>query len=493
MFNQDFYPTPKTLIDQIMVGENVINKTILEPSAGSGNIVNWLNEHGAREVLACEIEPRLRRMLSGCQLIGDDFLKLEGGRISHCQYIIMNPPFSRAEDHLRHAWEIAPAGCTIVCIMPSTVFDNTYSRDRKALKDLVNLYGSIQRLGECFRNAERTTNVNVSVVKMYKEGSGENEFADYFFDQTDMDDQGSGVAGVMGYDAIRDLVNRYKGAVELYDQAMEVSTHINELTNFDNMIVNKAGYIHSNPSSIRFGAYWKGSDREKPQEITRQIFKNQLKKDAWRFVFRLLDLKKYATNKLMQQIDRFVEQQEKIPFTMRNIYLMLDAVMQTNGQRMDLCLVDAFELICSFSYENSTAGEGWKTNSDFMVNRRFIIPYLAGYDPRWPSDTVKESFSAYTYWSKLDDVEKALCYLIGQRYECDFHDNLRARFIDAQAKWGEWFDLGQFFRARAYKKGTVHFEFKDEEIWMKFNAAVARIKGWNFIGTNSKNTKKKKG
>lgn len=491
MFNQDFYPTPETLIDQIMVGENVINKTILEPSAGSGNIVNWLNEHGAREVLACEIEHRLRRMLSGCQLIGDDFLKLETHKISHCQYIVMNPPFSRAEDHLRHAWEIAPAGCTIVSIMPSSVFDNTYSKDRKALKDLVNLYGSIQKLGECFRNAERTTNVNVSVVKMYKEGSGEEEFADYFFDKTDMD-QGSGVAGVMGYDAIRDLVNRYKGAVELYDQAMEVSNKINDLTNFDSMVNDKAGYIHRNPSSIRFGAYWKGSDTEKPQEITRQIFKNQLKKDAWRFVFRLLDLKKYATNKLMEQIDRFVEQQEKIPFTMRNIYLMLDAVMQTNGQRMDSCLVDAFELICSFSYENSTAGEGWKTNSDYMVNRRFIVPNVASYDPRWPSSHVDCGYVGLEKWSKIEDVEKALCHLTGTAYPNDVSKTIRNQFRNSNALWGEWFDCGLFFRCRAYKKGTIHFEFKNEEIWSKFNAEVARIKGWNYIGTNSKNTKKRK-
>jgi hypothetical protein len=41
---------------------------------------------------------------------------------------------------------------------------------------------------------------------------------------------------------------------------------------------------------------------------------------------------------------------------------------------------------------------------------------------------------------------------------------------------GEWYTWG-FFRFRAYKKGTVHFEFLDEEVWAAVNARYARIKG----------------
>jgi hypothetical protein len=40
----------------------------------------------------------------------------------------------------------------------------------------------------------------------------------------------------------------------------------------------------------------------------------------------------------------------------------------------------------------------------------------------------------------------------------------------------EWYEWG-FFRFRAYKKGTVHFEFLDEEVWAMVNARYARIKG----------------
>lgn len=493
MFNQDFYPTPVEVIEQMMMGEDVISKVVLEPSAGSGNIVNWLNDHGAKEVMACEIEPRLRRMLGNtCRLIGEDFLRLESSQVVNLQYIVMNPPFSRAVDHLRHAWEIAPAGCTIVSIMPATVFSNMYSSDRKALRELINLHGNITNIGDAFRHAERTTDAQISIVKMYKEGTGENEFADYFFDQTDMDDQGTGVSGLMPYNALRDLVNRYKCAVERYDAVMKIADEINGFTNFGSMIPKTPESRNvACPNSIRFGAYWNNNNNDNPQKITRDVFKKQLKKDAWRFVFNLLDLKKYATNKLLQQIDLFIEQQSSVPFTMRNIYKMLDAVIQTNDQRMQTCLVDAFESICSFSYENSTAGEGWKTNSDYMVNRRFIIPYMAGYDSRFPTMTVKSNYSLEK-WNKMEDVEKAMCFITGDKFPETYHDGIRYKFDNSNALWGEWFDCGIFFRCRAYKKGTVHFEFKDEDVWMKFNAAVAKAKGWNAIGTNSKNVKKKK-
>lgn len=74
LFNRDFYPTPKSVIDLMMQGEDVTDRIILEPSAGSGNIVQWLVGHGAGCVMACEINDTLRRSLRDCDIIGTDFL-----------------------------------------------------------------------------------------------------------------------------------------------------------------------------------------------------------------------------------------------------------------------------------------------------------------------------------------------------------------------------------------------------------------------------------
>lgn len=71
-------------------------------------------------------------------------------------------------------------------------------------------------------------------------------------------------------------------------------------------------------------------------------------------------MEKYATKQLREQINRFIEQQTNVPFTMGNIYRVIDMVIQTNGQRMKTALLEAFDLICSFSADNSTAGKNGK-------------------------------------------------------------------------------------------------------------------------------------
>ena len=48
--NVDFYPTPVEVIKTMLLGEDIFNKVILEPSAGKGDIVDYLKENGAGEV-----------------------------------------------------------------------------------------------------------------------------------------------------------------------------------------------------------------------------------------------------------------------------------------------------------------------------------------------------------------------------------------------------------------------------------------------------------
>ena len=73
----------------------------------------------------------------------------------------------------------------------------------------------------------------------------------------------------------------------------------------------------------------------------------------------------------------------------------------------------------------------------------------------------------------MEDVCKALCFITGHNY--DFVDSLRSHHD--REEWGEWFYWG-FFRCKAFKKGTVHFEFLDEDVWYKFNQRVAELRGW---------------
>ena len=200
-------------------------------------------------------------------------------------------------------------------------------------------------------------------------------------------------------------------------------------------------------------------------------FKKQLQKESWEFIFRQLKMDRFVTNGVRATINKFIETQVNVPFTMKNIYIMLDMIVKTQGNRMNDSLVDAFDLICSFSAENSTAGEKWRTNANYMINKKFIVPCLCSYDSRWPSRFIKANYSSS--YKNIEDLFKALNYISGENIMLNLYQYLRQNDIP----WGEWFNFG-YFRIKGFKKGTMHFEFLDENLWMEFNQRVAKIKGW---------------
>ena len=465
--NPDFYPTPREVIEQMMMGENVSGKVVLEPSAGSGNIVDWLKENGA-EVIACENDGNCRKLLADkCRLIADDFLTVTPEQVSHVDYIVMNPPFSKGAEHILHAFEIAPPGCTVVALCNSDSVDeyHRYSRNKELFEN-IRLYGYSERLGEVFKTAERRTEVSVALVKLYKEGRGDEEWGGYMFSQQDEDALNANETdGLVQYNVVRELVNRYIAAVKMFDGVMEAAKKINETA--------RASDDRYSSPPIEFRAVQTTDNRA--TTVTREEYKKQLQKYYWRTIFKMLKMEKYETQSLREQMNRFIEKQVNVPFTMGNVYRVLDMIVQTHGQRMHNALVESFDRICSFSAENSTAGETWKTNANYMVNRKFIVPRLCdGYE--WYSKKPKPYVCISGHGvNELEDICKALCFLTGRDYDEMPHIS---DICDGYLQWGEWFVWG-FFRCKAFKKGTMHFEFLDEDVWYKFNTEVAKTRGWN--------------
>ena len=82
MFNPEFYPTPAEVIEIMLQGEEIENKTILEPSAGKGDIVDYLNEYAAKSVLTCEINEDLQTILkTKSTFLNADFLTVKSEQI----------------------------------------------------------------------------------------------------------------------------------------------------------------------------------------------------------------------------------------------------------------------------------------------------------------------------------------------------------------------------------------------------------------------------
>ena len=376
----------------------------------------------------------------------------------------MNPPFSDGIRHIKHAFDIAPTGCTVISLCNSSNLERRYSSERQELYELVELYGCSECLGTVFDTAERKTNVDVSLIKLYKYGEDEDEFTNYFFSNEDDLLDKNETEGIVQYNVVRDMVNRYTSAVKLFDETMEAANKINDVAKFSD---SKFDYV-----PIRFATV---DINGNAVSISRQQYKKQLQKYYWRIIFNKLNMDKYATNGLREQINKFVEKQVNVPFTMHNIYQVINMVVQTTGQRMDKALLEAFDLICSFSAENSTAGEKWKTNANYMINRKFIVPYMTDYDARYR--TLYEYMSLYYGGNvtRIEDVIKALCYITGTNY--DNITNLRDFVYRNNLSYGTWYEWA-FFRIKGFKKGTMHFEFTDEDVWIRFNQQVAKQRGW---------------
>jgi hypothetical protein len=224
---------------------------------------------------------------------------------------------------------------------------------------------------------------------------------------------------------------------------------------------------------------------------------------------------------LKEDINKFVEQQVEIPFTMRNIYKMLEIVIATNSQRMDKAILEVFDRVTKHHDENKYNVEGWKTNSHYLLTKRFIAPNIV--QVGWEGKINGARYGSSNL-EMIEDLVKALCYITGKNYDdmVSFQDFVDYPYLlvkdgkylndptysfDVKIKsktsnpnsydsihryqekhpgseikhteilWGKWFDWG-FFKVRAYKKGTVHFEFKEEDVWGRFNQRVAKLKGY---------------
>ena len=448
IFSEDFYPTPENVIFRMLGQIEVNGKTILEPSAGKGDILDALISEGAK-TLYCEISPTLQKTLEGKgRFLCADFLQVSSDKISHINGIVMNPPFSEGVKHVLHAFKTAPDGCKIVSLINYSNIENDYSADRKELKSIIQNFGTVENLGKCFDDAERKTFVEVGLIVLQKGEAKKSEFEGFFMD--DEPEECEGVNGLMQYNAVRDIVNRYVKACGIYAEILTVKSRLNAAT----------------------GSFF-GGDIGISVKLNYEDYKKELQREGWQYIFKALDLKSDMTRGVKETINKFIEENQKVPFTMKNIYRMLEIVVATRGQTMDKAIEEAFDRITEKHHENRHNVKGWKTNLHYLVGKKFILPYQIrpAKEYGYTSETYNSLKSSYD--GTVPDLEKALCFITGMKYKdiqtvnCSINRNT----------YGEWYN-SHFFKYKGYKNGNMHFEFIDGKIWEMFNARIAKIKGY---------------
>jgi hypothetical protein len=456
MFNPDFYPTPEGVAATMLDPIDLRGRTVAELSAGSGNLVREALARGAQEVLAAEIEPKLRAILAsipGCRLIGNDCLQVTAEQVAHVDVIAINPPFSADEKHILHAWSVAPPGCEIVSLANWTVIDDSRwgYRASRELKSLIGQYGSSQNLGSVFEDAERTTRCEIGLVRLTKPGqrvSGADEFDGFFLGPDDIEAEGQ---GLITYRRSRDLVNRYVEACRIFDEQLAAAVRLHGV--LDGIVSTEIGMTVTMDGCT----------------MERNRFRKELQKDLWKVVIAEMLPREKATSQTQRDINLFVEQQTKVPFNERNLFRMLQILVGTTEQRIDKAVEAAFDELTKYTAENRWHVEGWKTNEQYLFGQKFIVPYAAqphimGYGVcfKQHSDPGRS----------VSDLVKALCYITGRKYE---EVEKPVKGFD-RLEPGAWYEWG-FFDFKLYKKGTAHFRFRDLEDWAALNGRIGKIKG----------------
>lgn len=463
MFHSEFFPTPLSAIELMQL--DCKDKIILEPHAGKCNIVDYCLNNGAKQVLAYEINKDLQQIVKHkATLIGEDFFNCKPEQVSHIHAIYMNPPFSNADKHILHAWQVAPEGCEIVSLCNYQTIEKEYNN--RQLSNLIRQYGISENLGDCFSTAERKTGIDIGLIRLFKPVvSKEFEFEGFFMEEDEEELQGE---GMMPYNEVRALVNRYVGTMKIFDK---MKSEIDSV----NMMIGQIGMSNIN---IAIG--------HEKDVTTKEHFSKIIQKRSWNHIFNKMNMEKYVTSGVMKDINKFVETQEKVPFTMKNIYRMLQIIVGTRQETFNRALEEAVDNFTRYTHENRFGVEGWKTNSGYMLNKKFICEGIMetqsymGFNVRYDSNSGR----------KIDDLVKVLCNLTARNYNSiggiyRFNYNNTSNEVDGFKAFEKKFDIEPntwyewgFFDVKFFKKGTMHVKFKDLNDWYLLNQAYGKLKGF---------------
>ena len=448
IFNNNFYPTSREVYN--MMDVDCYGKTVYDPSAGSGNLLKFMAQDGASKILAGEKSDQLVRIINSldyCQVISRDFLDVVAEQISHIDSIVMNPPFSDQCNHVIHAWEIAPEGCEIITLVNYDSYQNAYGSRSRELQKIVESYGYCEVLGEVFRVAERTTNVNVGLMKLYKPVvSDKKKFDGFYLDCEDTQEY-----GLINSTELHQIVGWYKGAIENID---EIFTLIKKTRAYSSKFgMDKVGVSMSYNNNAS----------------TKEEFAIELQKRAWSKVIEMMNLSKYVSSSVMKDVNRFCERQKNIPFTVRNVKRMIEIIFQTREETYKKSLIDSIDYFTRYTHKNRYSVPGWKTNQGHLLNKKFIVNYMV--EPKFNSKMGLMHNSGY---QRLDDLTKSICSVIGKDY--DDIGSLQSFFWDNDIKPSKKYKWG-FVEFKCYLKGTVHFRFLCEKEWELVNKKYAEAKG----------------
>ncbi len=486
MFNSGFYPTPHEIAGRMIepYREKIRNGAIiLDPSAGKGDLLTACKHAGASKnnLFAIEIEPDLRAIIADkdFRLIGEDFLKYR----SHYLFdlIVMNPPFSDGEEHVLTAWEILRRG-DLVCLLNAASVDNPNTRMRELLSEIILQHGTVERLGQCFKSAERPTGVDVVMIRLHKEADKDFFQFDFKNESRKQPDFQTGEVELENQIARADFIS---ALVETYEQVGQAYEQFITARNRLNFYVDTLKpHYYEKYDAERARRNCDSKDPRQKDLAEYNAYMDWLKGAAWQTVFNRTKLRSVLTSKIRQDFEAFQRQQGQAEFTVENIHRLFEMLFVNRSENFQRCIVEVFDRMCAYDKKNRVHWEGWKTNDAYKVNQKVIMPWFVKFDV-WNKFDQEGKFDLhYGNGEQLDDIDRALCLITGKPFDSILRikETLQNKFREiGRIKPNQEFSnvaFSEFFEMRFWKKGTLHFIFRDKFVWQEFNLRAAKGKNW---------------
>lgn len=528
----EFYPTPTELVQKMLECVDFKKvKTILEPSAGKGDILQVLarkecstspysdrfdvdcieidinlrqilkynfseekkrsvcekiNELSPKRTWDCEINEYITEKISEVQKMELEKYKEEklhffesdihivgDDFLSFHTYkrydlIIMNPPFSCGEKHLLKAIEMQKNGGQIVCLLNAQTLLNPFTNERKMLvKKLEELNATIEYISGAFSNAERRTDVDVALVYICC-------IADESYCYSDILDsmKKANKYEEKEYEAAELTINDYiLSTVQRYN--LDVSMGVKLIEEY------KALEPYLKGSFDEQNRYSKSLlTLETPENDTNvNSYIKSVRMKYWNALLRNKSIMSKFTTELREHYINLVSDLSDYDVSEFNIKTLIAEMNSKIYEGIEKSIVRLFD---KFTEEHSYYPEckktihyfdGWVTNKAHKIGKKVIVPFYCYNSNSYGGGR----YNTFEIANMLKDVEKVFDYFGGSN---EIFSNVTS-ILELNLNGGNTRKIEfKYFYVSVFKKGTVHIEFKDQKLVDRFNIYVCKHKNW---------------
>lgn len=487
MLPKEFYPTPQNIIDKMLCDLDFsMIKSILEPSAGKGDIVEAIKKkeeirsYGYNkykfDIDCIEADQNLQHILKGknIRVVYNDFLTYS--TMKEYDLIVMNPPFSNGCKHLLKALEMQKRnGGAIVCLLNAETLKNLCTNDRLDLQRKLTEYNAkIEFIQDAFLDAERKTAVEIALIKVQLPKIRKESFIleELRRAQDKREFQTEESTQLIDGDFFKGIVNQYQLEVEAGIKL------IKEYYAMQPFILSQFGKDEKTGETIQKGGCIISMKVSKDGLSVNEYIK-AVRRKYWTALFENKRFIGQLTNNLQRDFYNKVEELSNYDFSLFNIYQLKIDIQKKVVKGIEETIIQLFdELSHKYSYLDETSKNihyynGWKTNRAWIINKKVIIPLNGYYDLSYSWGGFRPTRSDVV--RKLQDIEKCFNYLDGGLTEAvDLEESLK--FAE---EYGETKNIQlKYFTVTFYKKGTCHITFNNDELLKKFNIFGSQHKGW---------------